>query len=148
MSKPRYDWWSYAKRIAEKWEELKTEYDDLHKMPITPNMSGMPAGGNGADRSVENIALRTLPGIRQKEYDAARFALEEALRRPYKAKRKKIIKMVFWDRSMTIAGAGEKVGYAERTARRICWCYILAIGRGMDFITQNEYLEALKKENN
>lgn len=147
MSKPRYDWWGYARRIAEKWEQLRDEYEDLHRQSITANVSGMPTG-NGVSRTIENIAIRALPGHKQKEYEAACFALSEVMKKPDVEKRISIIKMYYWRKTMTIAGAGMKVGYAERTARRICWQYILAIGRGLGYITDEEYQAAMKKDNN
>lgn len=147
MSKPRYDWWQYAIRIGEKWPMLQEQYTDLHQQAITPNMSGMPGGGS-VSRAVEDVALRTLPGNMQKEYEAAVFALEEIMNKPEAGKQMQVVKLRFWDGTMTIAGAAMKVGYAERTARRICWRYILSIGRGMGFITDEEYRAALKSENN
>lgn len=146
MSKPRYDWWGYAIRIGKKWPELREQYTDLHRQSTTPNMSGMPGGG-GTSRVVEDIALRTLPGNLQKEYDAAKFALSEIMNKPEAGKWRDVIKLRYWDETTTIAGAAIKVGYSERTARRICWRYILSIGRGMNFITDEEYQSALKADN-
>lgn len=147
MSKPRYDWWSYAIRIAEKWTELRDEYEDLHTQSLTANISGMPSCRN-ASRAVENVALRSLPKNRQKEYDAAMFAIKEIMRKPDADRKMEIIKLRYWDKTMTTAGAGMKVGYAERSARRTCWRYILAIGRGMEFISEEEYIKALRRDNN
>lgn len=147
MSKPRYDWWQYAIKIAEKWPLLREEYEDLHAQSVTPKLSGMPGGG-GVSRAVEDIALRTLPGNKQREYDAARFALDEILRRPDAIRRREIVKLRYWDKTMTIAGAGMRVNFSERSARRICWRYILAIGCGMGFITKEEYLDVMRKDNN
>lgn len=147
MSKPRYDWWQYAIRIAEKWLSLLEQHNDLHQQSITPQLSGMPGGGS-VSRAVEDVALRTLPGNLQREYDAARFALAEIMNKPEAGKRRDVLKLRFWDRTMTIAGAAMKVGYSERTARRICWQYVLAIGRGMEFLTDEEYRAALKADNN
>lgn len=147
MGKHRYDWWQYAIRIGEKWPALREQYSDLHQQSVTPSMSGMPGCG-GLSRAVEDIAIRTLPGNLQREYDAAKFALAELMNKPEAAKRRDVVKLRYWDGTMTIAGAALRVGYAERTARRICWRYILAIGRGMDFITDEEYRAALKSDNN
>ena len=149
MSKRRtgYDWWQYAIRIAEKWPFLQEMYTDLHKQSITPNLSGMPCGGS-VSRAVEDIAMRTLPGNLQKEYEAAEFSLSELMSKPEGAKRREVVKLRYWDGTMTIDGAAMNVGYSERTARRICWRYVLGIGRGMGFLTDEEYRAAIKADNN
>ena len=88
-----------------------------------------------------------MPGHRQKEFEAASFALDQIRHQPDGDKREAIIRMYFWKKTMTIAGAGMRVGFAERTARRICWQYVLAIGKGMGYISTDEYREALGNDN-
>ena len=148
MSKPRYDWWGHARNIAAGWKDLKKEYDDLHEANITAQLSGMPPGGN-VSRGTEEIALRTLKEYQQQRYDAGVFAMSE-IKKIWGRDGEKVIRLIFWNKrqKLNIAGAGEKVGFSERTDRRIHWRFILAIGRGMNWITQEEYNQAIKKDNN
>ena len=96
MSRPRYDWWSYVKGMIRRYPTLKEQYADLHSQSMTANYSGMPRSG-GVSRGTETVAVRELPGTKQREYEAVRRAIEQTERYPTGADRIKVIKLVFWD---------------------------------------------------
>lgn len=75
MSRPRYRWWGFARRMIRDYRGLKAAYDDLHSQSIVADTSGMPKGG-GNNRTVEVIAMRQLPEDDQKAYDAVSRAVE------------------------------------------------------------------------
>ena len=118
MSKPRYRWWGYIRNVIRAYPELKKEYEELHQQSVTANTSGM-SGGNGVSRGTENVALRELPRTKQKEYDAVYRAIEITKRMPNGHIRLKIIDLVFWKETKNLRDAGDSVGYAYKTARKI-----------------------------
>lgn len=117
MSRPRYDWWTYAKGMIRRYPELKVEYADLHKQSITPNYAGIPGSGS-ARRTVEDVAIRELPKTRQREYEAVRQAVEKTKHITESQDRLKVIDLVFWKRSHTLKGAALMIPCSYRTARR------------------------------
>ena len=108
MSRPRYDWWPYAKGMIRRYPALKEEYEDLHSQSVTANYSGMPRGG-GPGRPIEALAIRELPTNSQREYEAVRRAIGVTERYPNGRQRLAIIKMVLWDKQYTIEGAALRV---------------------------------------
>ena len=118
MSKPRYPWWGYTRNIIRAYPARKKEYENLHEPSVTANMSGMPGGGD-VSRGTEDIAIRELPFTKQREYEAVKRAIEATERLWNGRERLKIIELVYWRKSHTLDGAGYKVGYEYKTARKI-----------------------------
>ena len=116
MSKPRYDWWPYVKGMIRRYPALKAQYADLHSQSVTPSYSGMPGGG-GDGRTLERIAVRELPGTRQREYEAVRRAIQTTGHYPNGGDRLKVIRLVLWDRSHTLEGAAMIVPCSIRHAK-------------------------------
>ena len=116
MSRPRYTWWSYAKAMIRQYPQLKEELSDLHSSSATANYSGMP-GGSGPSRSTELIAIRELPTVKQREYEAVRSAIEITERYNNGQDRLRVIKLVLWDRSHTLEGAALCVPCHYKTAQ-------------------------------
>ena len=127
MSKPRYKWWQYVKNMIRAYPGLKREYEDLHEQSITANMSGMPGGGNGVSRGTEEIAIRELPYTKQREYEAVRRAVEYTKHFRNGEERLRIIDLMYWKNSHTLAGAGLKVGYGYDRARQIHREFVVAV---------------------
>ena len=123
MSNPRYRWWGYIRNVIRAYPELKKEYDALHQQSVTANLSGMPGSGS-VSRGTENIAARELPRTKQQEYDAVRQAIELTRRMPNGELRLRIIDLVFWKERIKLLDAGESVGYAYKTARKIQGTFI------------------------
>ena len=144
MSKPRYNWWPFVLNIIRDYPVRDSAYKELHKQNITANMSAMPGGG-GASRSTESIALRQLPPQDQREYDAVNKAIGR-IRRMKDAKiRLQVVKLTMW-RGYTIPGAAMAVSVSENTARRYRWQFVMLVGYMYGFLTEQEYILAIKKD--
>lgn len=143
MSRPRYKWWGYVKNMIRAYPGLKKEYDDLHEQSVTPNLSGMPGGGE-VSRGTENIALRELSGPNQAEYDAVRktIAITEHMRTG--ADRLKLMDLVFWKNSHTLQGAAMVVHVSYDTAINYHGDFIMMAAYFRDLITYDELKEHLK----
>lgn len=126
MSKPRYRWWGYIKNVIRAYPVLKKEYEALHEQSVTANVSGMPGGG-GVSRGTESIAIRELPFAKQREYEAVRRAVEYTRNFKNGEERLKIIDLMYWKNSHTLAGAGQKVGYGYDRARQIHQEFVVAV---------------------
>lgn len=126
MSKPRYKWWGYIKNIIRAYPGLKKEYEALHEQSVTANTSGMPGGGE-VSRGTENIAIRELPYTKQREYEAVRRAVEYTKHFRNGEERLKIIDLMYWKNSHTLAGAGLQVGYGYDRARQIHQEFVVAV---------------------
>jgi hypothetical protein len=117
LSKPRYDWWPYVKGVIRRYPLLKEEFADLHTQSITANYSLAP-GGSGASRTTELIAIKRLPTTKLREYAAVYRAIETTERYKDGQDRLKIIRLVFWDKTHTVDGAGLTVPVSAATAWR------------------------------
>ncbi len=128
MSTPRYDWWPYVKGMTRRYPQLMQQYKDLHETRLTAQLDGMP-GANRLSRPVEDAALRTLPRIHMKELTAVHGAVRRTLELPRGEERIKLIRMVYWDRSHTLAGAAMRLDIAEVTAKRWHGEFLREVGR-------------------
>lgn len=117
MSKPKYDWWPYAKGMIRRYPALKQEYSDLHRMSVTPAYSSMPHGSE-VSRTIENIVLAELPKTQQREFAAVCKAISATERYKDGTDRLKIIKLVLWDSTHTIEGAALQIPCSDITAKR------------------------------
>ena len=129
MSKPRYGWWSYVKDMIRRYPELKAEYKDLHNQTITQQLSGMPGGG-GTGRSVEQCAVKELPDIAQREYEAVRRAIELTKKATNGDIRMEVVEIMFWKSGKyTLDGAAMKAHCSYRTARRYHTDFIMTVAK-------------------
>lgn len=128
MSRPRYGWWGYVKDIIRRYPALKRDFADLHTQTVTPNYSGT-RGGSGAGRAVEEVALRELPTTAQREYEAVRHAIAATERMSASRDRLKIIDLVFWKQTHTLAGAAFMIPCSYVTAQRYHSEFIMAVAR-------------------
>ena len=117
MSKPRYDWWPYAKGMIRRYPELCSEYRDLHTVSATQNYASDGCASGGVNRTVESIAIRELPSTRQREYEAVRRAITTTSRYRNGADRLKVIDMALWKRSHTLEGAALMIPCSVRHAK-------------------------------
>lgn len=139
MSKPRYKWWGYIKNVIRAYPGLKKEYEALHEQSVTANTSGMPGGGE-VSRGTENIAIRELPYTKQREYEAVRRAVEYTKHFRNGKERLKIINLMYWENSHTLAGAGLQVGYGYDRARQIHQEFVVAVATYYGFMdTEEQY---------
>lgn len=117
MSRPRYDWWPYVKGMIRRYPALKVELQELQGQSITPSYSGVTVQ-SGASRSTELTAIRELPTTKQREYEAVRRAIAATERMTASRDRLRVIDLVFWKQSHTLAGAALIIPCSSRTARR------------------------------
>ena len=74
MARKSNGWRRAARSAAFDYPELRRQLRDLQAQSITPNLSGMPGGGEPG-RSTEDAALRQLPWTQQRRLDAVEQAL-------------------------------------------------------------------------
>lgn len=128
MSTPRYDWWPYVKGMTRRYPQLKQQYQDLRETRVTARWDAMPTS-NKISRPVEDAAVRTLPRIHMKELAAVQAAIRTTLRLPRGEQRIQLIRMIYWDRSHTLAGAALCLEIAEVTAKRWHGEFLREVGR-------------------
>ena len=117
MSKPRYGWWSYVKYMIRCYPKLYREWEELKTISVTPNYSAI-GHGTEISKPTEQVALKLLPEVKQKEFDAVRKAVEETRGGPDGEHRIELIKAVYWRQNRTLYGAAHMIGISERTAKR------------------------------
>ena len=118
MSRPRYRWWGFVRRMIRDYRGLKAAYEDLHSQSITADTSGMPKGG-GTGRAVEDIALRQLPKDDQEVYDAVSRAVEITELLPDGELKLALIKLMYWsEKTLTAKSAALLLHISKRTAER------------------------------
>lgn len=133
MSKPRYRWWGFVRRMIRDYPGLKTEWEDVHSQSITPNMSGMPGGGS-AGRTVESVALRQLAPDDQKVYDAVSRAVVLTELRPDGKQRLALIDLVYWQKkNKLIKDAALLLFISKRTAERWHSEFVQLVGKCYGF---------------
>lgn len=143
MSKPRYPWWGYVKNVIRGYPALKREYEQLHEQSITARLSGMPVGSD-VSRGTESIALRQLPGPKQKEYDAVKAAVNATQRMITGEDRMKVIDLVFWKQSHTLSGAAMRANISYDTAINYHGDFIMLVAYFRELITYEELRDGQK----
>lgn len=116
MSRPREPWWGYVKNMIRRYPQHRARLEELHSTRITPNLSGMPRGGQS--NQVQDAACRELPKNSQREYDAVRRAIVDTATKRTGSLRLQMVDLVFWKRTHTLAGAAMKLNCGERTICR------------------------------
>jgi len=108
----------------------------MRNQSCTPNYNPMP-GGSEAQRSTENIALRGLPGVKGREFDAVDRALDETRRMKDGELRVKLIDLVFWSKTHTLDGASLSLHVSEMTGRRWHTDFIRLVGKNLGLLDEN-----------
>lgn len=133
MSKPRYRWWGFVRRMIRDYPTLKRNYEELHEQSLVADMSGMPKGGT-AGRTVESIATRQLPADDQRVYDAVTQAVEATGLLPDGASRLAMIRYVYWNKiPHTVKDAALKIYASRRTAERWHAEFVRLVGKCYGF---------------
>lgn len=144
-------WWNYVKKIIRQYPELKRKIDT----PLEPRMSGnsgtayaaigpdgrieqrvsfegRPSGG--VSSPVERCVIHDLPPREQRRFDA----VDNAIRRtkviyPHDYKpRLRIIELVYFKGTRTLAGAAIEVGCHENTAGKYSADFIRLVAEELD----------------
>ena len=102
MSKPRYRWWGYVKAVIRAYPAL----DKAMRKPIYPPTTARystqpPQAGDG--RGVECAVIKKLTKRDMEEYEAVSAAIRETERLPNGKARLKIIDLVYWQGTHTLA---------------------------------------------
>lgn len=144
MSKPRYNWWSFALAIIRDYPERCKQLKELRQQNTVADNSGMPKGG-GASRAAENVAMRQLPAQEQREYEAVHKALVRTRAMKAAKSRLDIIKLTMWH-GYSIEGAALIVNESPATTRRYRWQFVMLVGHMYGFLTEKEYHAAIKSD--
>lgn len=133
MSRQRYRWWRYVRRIIRDYPSLKQAWNDLHSQSLTADMSGMPKSGS-AGRTVEQIALRQLPPDDQKDYDAVTQAIKITQLLKDGKERLALIHYVYWyPKEHTVKDAAPRTHISEATAKRWHGEFVKLVGKCRGF---------------
>lgn len=145
MSKPRYNWWPFVLNMIRDYPERAKEIRELRQQKVTADLSGMPRGGE-ASRTTEGISMRELGDKQaQREYEAVHKALARTRARADGKLRLDVVRMTMW-KGYTIQGAATILNTSPDTAQRYRWQFIILVGSCYGFLTEGEYLAAIKKE--
>lgn len=139
MSKPKYRWWGFVRRMIRDYPSLKQQWEDIHEQTITADISGMPRGGS-ASRTVETIALRQLPDDDdQKAFDAVSKAIEITSLKPTGEERLTLIKFMYWSKkNLTAKGAAAHIHVEYITAKRWHGDFVRLVGKCHGFKLSSE----------
>lgn len=116
MSKPRELWWGYVKNVIRAYPGYRKELNELRSNRITPNYNAT-GGGSGPSRSTEGNALRELPPRQQQRLEAVERAIGRTRRRSSGNLRLRIIELVFFSGTHTLAGAAMDCHISYDTAK-------------------------------
>lgn len=134
MSKPRYKWWSYVKWCIRDYPDKCREVGDKVNQSCVPAYGGTP-GGHNASRATEDIVLGLgLSGQRGREYYGVREAILETMSLPTGADRLKLVRLVFFDKSHTLTGAGRECAVESRTAEQWHGDFIRCVAKHMGLL--------------
>lgn len=117
MSHPRYDWWGYCKGMIKRYPLLAAEREALRDPNLIADYSGQPRGGSPGNPTAQG-ACRTLPGVKEREYQAVADAIRITMKERDGKDRLKLIELMFWARSHTLQGAADVIPTSYMTARR------------------------------
>ena len=115
MSRRSNGWRHAARSAAYDYPKLKSDLRDIQAQSVTPNMNGMPGGGEPG-RSTEDAALRQLPYAQQRRLDAVEQAVSISSNLTSGLSRVRLIELVYFQRKYTIEGAAMQIPCSVQTA--------------------------------
>ena len=116
MSSPRYPWWGYVKAILREYPAMCREAEQLHQQSTTQSTLPGSHSPGSASRTTETLALRELPGVRGRQYQAIQNARAKTASYRDGPERLHLISLVFWEGSHTLHGAALACNVSYRTA--------------------------------
>ena len=107
-----------AKTALRQYPKAKRKQNETGEMRITPAYGGVP-GGDSASRTTENVAL----GVKLTPYEenvisAVEFAMKMQCAYPNAQERMKMIDLVYFKRTHTLAGAAIECHYSEEALKK------------------------------
>ena len=115
MARKSNGWRHAARSAAYDYPKLKSDLRDIQAQSVTPNMNGMPGGGEPG-RSTEDAALRQLPWAQQRRLDAVEQAVSISSNLTSGLSRVRLIELVYFQRKYTIEGAAMQIPCSVQTA--------------------------------
>lgn len=115
MARRSNGWRHAARSAAYDYPKLQRDLRDLQAQSVTPNMNGMPGGGEPG-RSTEDAALRQLPYAQQRRLDAVEQAVSISSNLTSGLSRVRLIELVYFQRKYTIEGAAMQIPCSVQTA--------------------------------
>lgn len=135
MSKPRDDWFKSAVWTVRNYPAREREYKELHEQRITAKTEGMPKGSD-VSRTVENIAIREMAPMKQKEYEAVSKAIAVTKLLPNGDKRVELIARMYWKgKKLPIKAVIPHIPCAQATGDRWHGAFIRLVGEFMGYIS-------------
>lgn len=119
------------------YPKRKERYEYMHA-PVVTAKYGEHISGAGATRATETVALRQLPPIEQREYEAVRRAVLETERAPGGDLRMKLIKLVYWDKTHRLYGAAIECRIEEATSKRWNGDFIRVVARNFGLLDKDD----------
>lgn len=95
MSNPKDDYRPNIVWTIRNYPARKKEYEELHRQAMAFQMTGMPSGCE-VSRAAENIALREMAPMKQREYEAVTKAIAVTKMLPNGDKRLELIERKYW----------------------------------------------------
>ena len=114
----RPEWWGYCKHIIRQYPRLKKEIETPLAVSITPNYGGDGGGGGGISNPTERAVIHDLNPRDQKRFDAVDEAIRITLKKTNGQDIVRVIDMVYFARTHTIAGAALEIPISESQAGR------------------------------
>lgn len=114
----RPEWWNYCKYIIRQYPRLKKEMETPLETAVTPNYGGSGGCGGGISRPVERAVIHDLSPKDQKRFDAVDQAIIKTLEKPSGKDIMRVIDMVYFQKTHTIAGAAMEIPISENQAGR------------------------------
>lgn len=135
MSKFKDDWWRNAVWAVRNYPARKEEYEELHRQQLTQSTGSVP-GAVGVNRTTENIALKQMPPMKQREYDAVARAIQITRLLPDGDSRISLIQRMYWNgRKLNIYQVIYQVGISEATGKRWHNRFIRTVGECLGYIS-------------
>lgn len=126
MSNNRYRWWGYVRNVIRAYPDLMRQYRELRAPKVTADYTPAVSGSSYADPTY-CAAVKCLPRTEQKELEAVNSAVCVTRKYPNGKQRLEMIRLVYWEQSYTVVGAGERVGYQEAQAKRLHREFVLLV---------------------
>lgn len=144
MSKPKYLWWDYVRKVIRNYPKRCEEYNALHEVAVTKHVTSykdangelcdcysISSGGNG--RTVENVSLCELPRQDQKEYDAVRLAFSLTQTAPDGESRVRFIRMYYYS-GLTLSASAYRLHISPKTAERWNGSFVRLVAKNLGLL--------------
>ena len=126
------------KNVIRAYPELRERVLEAPETTITARY-GHQTRQNGSGRPIERLVVQRLSGRDADEYEAVNAAIRETARMSNGEARLAIIDLVYWKRGkVCVDGAGMRVGYSPKQAKRICVEFIRLVAFYLGEITREE----------